>query len=203
MTRLGVTTVECKSGYGLTVEDELKLLRVYRRLRETSPQTIVATFLGAHVVPPEYKADRRRYVDLVCKEMIPRVAAEGLATFCDVFVEEGAFTAAEAREILAAGTAHGLRPKLHVDQLSDGGGAALAAEVSAISADHLEYTGDGGIRAMAEAGVIAVSLPVASLYLNKPPLDARRFLRAGVPVAVLSRPTSTPAPRPATTCRGP
>ncbi len=184
MTRLGVTTVECKSGYGLTVEDELKLLRVYRRLRETSPQTIVATFLGAHVVPPEYKADRRRYVDLVCKEMIPRVAAEGLATFCDVFVEEGAFTAAEAREILAAGTAHGLRPKLHVDQLSDGGGAALAAEVSAISADHLEYTGDGGIRAMAEAGVIAVSLPVASLYLNKPPLDARRFLRAGVPVAV-------------------
>ncbi len=195
MARLGVTTVECKSGYGLTLEDELKLLRVYRRLAVSQPLGIVATFLGAHVVPPEYRDDRAAYVRLLCDEMIPRVAAEGLAEFCDVFVEETAFHADEARRIFAAAKRHGLRPKLHVDQLGDGGGAALAAEVGAVSADHLEYTSEAGMRAMAEAGVVAVSLPLATLYLRQKPMDARAFLDAGAAVAVATdfNPGSAPS----------
>ena len=184
MVRRGVTTIECKSGYGLTVADELKLLRVYRRLRDEFPGSIVSTFLGAHTVPPEYSGDRAGYIRLVCEEMIPRVAAGQLADFCDVFVEDGAFTAEEARTIFAAARRHGLRPKLHADQLADAGGAALAAEVGAISADHLEFANDDGLRAMAAAGVVAVALPIASLYLRQPPLDARRCLAAGVAVAV-------------------
>jgi imidazolonepropionase len=184
MVRLGVTTVECKSGYGLTVADELKLLRVYRRLREEYPGRIVSTFLGAHTVPPEYRGDRNSYVRLICEKMIPIVAAERLAEFCDVFVERGAFTADEARTVFAGAKAHGLRPKLHADQLADGSGAALAAEVGAISADHLEFASDEGLRAMAAAGVVAVTLPIASLYLRHPPLDARRCLDAGLSVAV-------------------
>jgi imidazolonepropionase len=195
MTALGVTTVECKSGYGLTVADELKLLRVYRRLQQTMPQRIVATCLGAHIIPPEYKQDRASYVRLLCEELLPQVAAEKLASFCDVFVEEGAYTREEARQILQRGQRLGLRPKLHVDQLSDGEGGKLAAEVGAISADHLEYTNASGIQAMAATGVMAVSLPLASLYLNKPPLDARKFLAAGVPVAVATdfNPGSAPS----------
>ncbi|WP_456428244.1 imidazolonepropionase [Rhodocaloribacter sp.] len=195
MARLGVTTVECKSGYGLTLEDELKLLRVYRRLAGAQPLGIVATFLGAHVVPPEYRDDRAAYVRLLCDEMIPRVAGEGLAEFCDVFVEETAFHADEARRIFAAAKRHGLRPKLHVDQLGDGGGAKLAAEVGAVSADHLEYTSEAGMRAMAEAGVVAVSLPLATLYLRQKPMDARAFLDAGAAVAVATdfNPGSAPS----------
>jgi imidazolonepropionase len=127
----GVTSFECKSGYGLTTADELRLLRVYATLRRSFHRSIVSTFLGAHTVPPEYQSDRSGYVKLVCDEMIPRVAAERLATFCDVFVEKGAFTPDEARTIFAAAKKHGLRPKLHADQLADGGGAALAAEVGA------------------------------------------------------------------------
>jgi imidazolonepropionase len=195
MLRLGVTTVECKSGYGLTLDDELKLLRVYRRLRTDFPGTLVSTFLGAHVVPPEFRNDRAAYVRVICEQTIPRVAADNLAAFCDVFVEHGAFPPDEARQILAVAKAHGLRPKLHVDQLADGGGAALAAEVGAISADHLEFANDDGLRAMAAAGVVAVLLPFASLYLNKPPLDARRCFALGVPVAVATdfNPGSAPS----------
>ncbi len=195
MTRLGVTTVECKSGYGLDVETELRLLRAYRRLAESGPARIVATYLGAHVVPPEHRADRARYVDLIVNEMIPRVARERLARCCDVFVEESAFSVAEARRILLEGKAAGLAPKLHADQLTAGGGAELAAEVGAISADHLECISDAGIDAMAHAGVTAVSLPLASLYLNKPPLPARRLVEAGVPVAVATdfNPGSAPS----------
>lgn len=181
---LGVTTVECKSGYGLTLEDELKLLRVYRDLAAEQPVRIVTTLLGAHVVPPEYAGRRDAYVELLTEELIPRVAEEGLARFCDVFVEETAFTPEEARTILAAAAEHGLAAKLHADQLGDGGGAALAAEVGAVSADHLEHASEEGIRALAEAGVVAVSLPLASLYLRQPALPARRFLDAGVAVAV-------------------
>jgi imidazolonepropionase len=195
MVRRGVTTVECKSGYGLAVDDELKLLRVYRRLRDEYPGTTVSTFLGAHTVPPEYRSDRFGYVRLVCEEMIPAEAAERLATFCDVFVEAGAFSVEEARTIFAAARKHGLRPKLHADQLADGGGAALAAEVGAISADHLEFASDAGLRAMAAASVVAVALPFASLYLRQPPLDARRCLDAGLTVAVATdfNPGSAPS----------
>ncbi|XAM00913.1 imidazolonepropionase [Phycisphaeraceae bacterium D3-23] len=182
----GVTTVECKSGYGLTVEDELKLLRVYKRLAQAPDLhvRIVPTLLGAHVVPAEYKDNRAGYLDLLCSELIPQVAEEGLARFNDVFVEDGAFTPDEARRVFACGKRYGLIPKLHVDQLCDGGGAELAAEVGAVSADHLEYTSDAGIAAMAQAGTVAVTLPMASLVLRQPPLDARRFIDAGVPVAV-------------------
>lgn len=192
---LGVTTVECKSGYGLTPEDELKLLRVYQRLRSEFRGVLVSTFLGAHVVPPEYRDDRAIYVRMVCEQMIPAVAEQNLAAFCDVFVEKGAFTPDEARQVLEAGKAHGLRPKLHADQLADGGGAALAAEVGAISADHLEFASEAGLKAMGHHGVVAVMLPLASLYLRQPPLDARRCLAAGVPVAVATdfNPGSAPS----------
>jgi len=183
MAALGVTTVEAKSGYGLTQEHELGLLRVYRELAD-GPQRIVATLLAAHIVPPEYRERRAAYVALIVDSLIPAVAAEGLATFCDVFVEDGAFTPDEARTIFAAGARHGLRPKLHADQLSSGGGAELAAEVHAISADHLEQVAPAGIRRLAEAGVVAVSLPFAALYLAVAPLPARRLLAAGVAVAV-------------------
>ena len=187
MRRLGVTTVEAKSGYGLDRETELRLLRVYRRLRQGEdpvPETVVPTFLGAHAVPPEFEEDREGYLDLLTGELIPEVAGSGLAVACDVFVEEGAFSVSEARSVLEAAREHGLGRRLHADQLSAGGGAELAAEVGAWSADHLEHASDAGIEAMAGAGVVAVDLPLASLYLDGPPLEAGRFLERGVPVAV-------------------
>ncbi len=195
MIALGVTTIECKSGYGLDREHELKLLRVYRRLAETEPVGIVPTFLGAHLVPPEYRERREAYVALLVEELIPAVAAERLAACCDVFVEQSAFTVEEARRILLAGRAAGLAPKLHADQLASSGGAELAAEVGALSADHLEHVSDRGIAAMAGAGVVAVSLPVASLYLGQPSMPARRLIAAGVGVAVATdfNPGSAPS----------
>lgn len=184
MVRLGITAVEAKSGYGLDVEHEIRLLRVYQALAARQPVRLIPTLLGAHVVPKEFRDDPSRYVEIVCEEMIPAAAAEGLAEFCDVFVEEGAFGVEDARRILEKGSLHGLRPKLHADQLHDGGGAQLAAEVGAVSADHLEYVSDEGITEMARAGVVAVSLPLASLYLSQGPLPARRLIEAGVAVAV-------------------
>jgi imidazolonepropionase len=195
MVALGVTTVECKSGYGLDRENELKLLRVYRRLAEEQPMRIVPTFLGAHVVPPEYRDRRDSYISLLVDELLPTVAAERLADYCDVFVEDTAFSVAEARRILGAARALGLGAKLHADQLSDSGGAALAAELGAASADHLECASDAGIAALAAARVVAVSLPLASLYLAQPPLPARRLIEAGVAVAVATdfNPGSAPS----------
>jgi imidazolonepropionase len=195
MLALGITTIEAKSGYGLSLESELRLLGVYRRLSQQIPQRIVPTFLGAHTVPEEFRGRRGDYLDLLVRELIPRVAREGLAQFCDAFVEQGAFTREEARTILLAGLAHGLRAKLHADQLSDGGGAELAGELSAVSADHLEYVSPRGIQALASAGVIAVSLPLATLYLQHPPMPARQLIEAGVPVAVATdfNPGSAPS----------
>jgi imidazolonepropionase len=195
MLALGVTTVECKSGYGLTLDSELKLLRVYRCLAEEQPVRIVPTFLGAHVVPPEFQDGRESYMRLLIERMIPAVAHEKLAQCCDVFMEESAFSADEARRILRAGQEAGLAPKLHADQLSSGGGAELAAELGALSADHLEHISAPGISAMAAAGVVAVSLPLASLYLGGPPMPARRLIDAGVPVAVATdfNPGSAPS----------
>ncbi|MBA3258263.1 MAG: imidazolonepropionase [Gemmatimonadales bacterium] len=195
MLALGVTTVECKSGYGLDRENELKLLRVYRRLAEQGPTRIVATFLGAHTVPPEYRNDREAYLRLLLDDLIPEVASAGLAECCDVFVEDSAFSLEEARRILLAGRAAGLAPKLHADQLTAGGGAELAAEMGALSADHLEHASASGINAMARAGTVAVSLPLASLYLAQPAMPARRFIEAGVSVAVATdfNPGSAPS----------
>ncbi len=195
MRELGVTTVECKSGYGLDRDTELRLLRVYRRLAGSQPSRLVPTYLGAHVVPAEYRECRAEYVRLLIEEMIPLVAREGLAQCCDAFVERSAFSIEEARAILAAGLRAGLRSKLHADQLSDGGGAQLAAELGALSADHLEHISDAGIAAMAVAGVVAVSLPLATMYLNQPPMPARRLIDAGVAVAVATdfNPGSAPS----------
>ena len=195
MLALGVTTVECKSGYGLDEANELKQLEVYRRLNETHRVDLVPTFLGAHIVPPEYQADRDRYIRLLCDVLIPRVASLGLARFCDAFVEKGAYTIEEARKILSTAAAHKLGIKVHADQLSDGGGAMLAAELCAVSAEHLEYISDDGIAALSGAGTVAVSLPLASLYLGEPYLPARKLLDSGVPVAIASdfNPGSAPS----------
>jgi imidazolonepropionase len=184
MSALGITTVECKSGYGLDEETELKLLRVYRRLARDHSVRLVPTFLGAHMVPPEFQNNREGYVELLTERLIPGIAGDKLAKFCDVFVEESAFSVAEARRILRAGQDAGLRSKLHADQLTNGAGAELAGEVGAVSADHLECISERGIAALREAGVVAVSLPLAALYLRRQPMPARRLIDSGVAVAV-------------------
>jgi imidazolonepropionase len=195
MLRLGVTTVECKSGYGLDEANELKQLEVYRRLNGDHPVDLVPTFLGAHVIPPEHRQRPDRYVGMLCETLIPRVGRLGLARFCDVFVEDGAYSVEEARKILRAAQAHGLGLKVHADQLSPGGGAQLAAEMGAVSAEHLEYVTPEGIVALAASGTVAVSLPLASLYLGERYLPARSLLAAGVPVAVATdfNPGSAPS----------
>ncbi len=182
--KLGVTTVECKSGYGLNKEDELKVLRVYRKLDALQPLDIISTFLGAHTIPPEYKENREEYIRLLTDDLIPFIAENDLATFCDIFVEETAFSIDEARTILGTAKKAGFGLKLHADQLSSGGGAELAAELGAVSADHLEYISDDGIRAMAKANTVAVSIPFATFYLRQQSIPARKLIDAGVPVAV-------------------
>lgn len=193
--QLGVTTVECKSGYGLDVANELKQLEVYRQANAQHAINLVPTFLGAHTIPPEFAGNRNGYITLLCEELIPTVAAERLAEFCDIFVEQGAFTCDEARQVLSAARRYGMKLKIHADQLSDQGGAALAAEMNATSAEHLEYVSEQGIAAMAEAGVVAVSLPLASLYLNERQTPSRKLLDAGVAVAVATdfNPGSAPS----------
>jgi imidazolonepropionase len=184
MLRLGTTTVEAKSGYGLSTADEVKCLRAAHRLGAAHEVDVVPTFLGAHVVPPEFAGEPDRYVARVVEEMLPAVAEEDLAEFCDVFCEAGAFTVDQSRAVLEAGAELGLSPKIHADELSDLGGALLAAEVGAMSADHLEYAADDGLRAMAEAGTIAVLLPTTALFLGLPYARARRMVELGVPVAL-------------------
>ncbi|UYG09418.1 imidazolonepropionase [Halomonas sp. M4R1S46] len=191
----GATTVEIKSGYGLTVADELKMLRVARRLGETLPVRIVTTLLGAHALPPEYRDDADAYIDLVCEEMIPAAAAEGLADAVDVFCEKIAFSVAQCERVFQAAEAHGLPIKAHAEQLSNLGGTAMAARHGALSADHIEYLDAAGIQAMREAGSVAVILPGAFHTLREtqaPPIAALR--EAGVPLAVATdaNPGSSP-----------
>ena len=184
----GVTTVEVKSGYGLSLEDELKTLRVVRRLAGALPMRIRATWLGAHEIPLDYRErpnGRREYLDLLLHEMLPAVAREGLATFADVFCEPGVFTVDESREILAAARAAGLAIKLHADELTAGGGAELAASLGAVSADHLAAVSEAGIAALATNDTVATLLPGTMLFLGKrDQAPARRFIDAGVPVAL-------------------
>ncbi|MNO19743.1 Imidazolonepropionase [compost metagenome] len=180
----GVTTIEAKSGYGLRLEDELKQLRVARRLNASHPVDLVSTFMGAHAVPVEYKGNADAFVRIVIEEMIPAVAREELAEFCDVFCEEGAFTVEQSRDILLAGQKWGLKPKIHADELVSYGGAELAAELGAVSADHLLHASEAGIKRMAEAGVIAVLLPGTAFFLMAQPANARAMIAAGVPVAL-------------------
>lgn len=184
MLRLGVTTVECKSGYGLSLESELKILRVYKRLSAAQPLDIIPTLLAAHTFPAEYRENREGYIRLICEEIIPAVAKEKLAKFCDIFVERSAFSSDEARRILSVAQKAGMKLKLHVDQLSDGEGATLAAELGASSADHLEHISTSGIAALEKSGTVAVALPFASIYTKERPLDARALVDAGVTVAV-------------------
>lgn len=195
--RTGTTTVEAKSGYGLSTEDELKMLRVVRRLNEEGPLSYVPTFLGAHEVPDEYRGRREEYVRLVTEEMLPRVAAEGLAEFCDVFCEERVFDAEESRRVLAAARAHGLSLRVHADQLTPGGGARLAAELGAKTADHLEHTGAEGIAALKGASVQPVLLPgsVYALGSRRYPA-AREMIDAGLAVVLATdfNPGSSPTP---------
>lgn len=166
MLRQGVTTVEAKSGYGLTTGDELKQLRVAKQLHDTHPVDVVSTFMGAHAVPPEYKGRTDEYVDLVVKEMLPRVAEEQLAEFCDVFCEHGVFSVEQSRRILLEGKRNGLIPKLHADEIEPLGGAELAGEVGAISAEHLLAATDEGLKELADNGVIPVLLPGTSFNLG-------------------------------------
>ncbi len=182
---LGTTTLEIKSGYGLSVEQELRALRLIRTLAGSHPVEIVPTFLGAHEIPAEWRRDRAGYVRLLTETMIPQVAAEGLAGFCDVFCEEGVFTPAESRTILEAARAHGFMLKLHADEFGDTGGSRLAAELGAVSADHLHGTPPEVARELARAGTVGVLLPGTAFFLNlagKAP--AREMIEAGLPVAV-------------------
>ena len=181
----GVTTLEIKSGYGLTIEDEIKMLETVQRLHGLQPIDLVATYLGAHTLPPEYRSDRSAYVDLVTSdELMGRVAEEGLAEFCDVFCEEAAFTLEESRRVLQKGKDYGLAPKIHADQITQMGASRLAAEVGAVTAEHLEHIDDSGAKALRDGKVIAGLLPGCSFYLGIPQAPARRILREGIPIAI-------------------
>jgi len=185
MLEYGTTTAEAKSGYGLETKDELKILEAVKRLNQLHTVDVVPTFLGAHAVPPEFKGNTQGYVSSVCDDMIPKVAEKGLAEFCDVFCEKGVFNLEQTRRILLTGKAVGLKPKVHADEMSAFGGAELAADVGAVSADHLLFSSDEGLRAMAEKDVIAVLLPAAAFSLmNGKFADARRMIDIGVPVAL-------------------
>lgn len=166
MLACGTTTCEAKSGYGLTTESELKILRVIRRLNEQHPIDLVPTFLGAHEIPVEYRACRREYIDLVIHEMLPAVAREHLAQWCDVFCEQGVFSPDESLEILDAGRRFGLAPRIHADELAPSGGSIVAAEIGARSADHLVHVTRDAADGLAAAGVVATLLPLAALYLK-------------------------------------
>ncbi|MBM4381509.1 MAG: imidazolonepropionase, partial [Deltaproteobacteria bacterium] len=181
----GVTCAEVKSGYGLSLQDELKMLEVASRLSAEGPLSLVPTLLCAHAVPPEFKEDRAGYVRLCEEEILPAVAKRGLARFFDVFCERSAFTAEETRRLARAAKAHGLEIRLHVDQLTAGGGAELAAELGAVSADHLEQISPEGIAALARAGTVAVLVPTATFFLKlRKYAPGRALWDAGVPVAL-------------------
>lgn len=185
MLACGTTTCEAKSGYGLTTESELRQLRVLRSLDHDHPIDIAPTFLGAHEIPPEYRDHREAYVSLVTEEMIPAVAAAGLADWCDVFCERGVFTPEESTAILRAGLHHGLQPRIHADELGRSGGAEVAADVGARSADHLIFADEAAADRLAEAGVTAVLLPIAAFYLKLGRFaPARLLIDREVPVAI-------------------
>jgi len=184
MAAFGTTTVEAKSGYGLRTVDELKILRAIAEAGRIAGLDVVPTFLGAHATPLEFEARPEAYVDLVVGDMLEAVLSDRLASFCDVFVDAGYFSADQARRILSKARNLGLRPKGHADELAEAGGAALAADVHAASADHLNHASPEGVEAMSRAGVIAVMLPATSLASHLPFADGRRLVAAGVPVAI-------------------
>ena len=187
MLRSGTTTCEIKSGYGLTTESELKMLRVVARLAAGHAMELSPTFLGAHDVPPEFRGRRSAYVDLVRREMLPEVAASGLAEWCDVFCESGVFSPEDARAILSDARRAGLKPRIHADELGPSGGARVAAELGVRSADHLIFVDADGARALAAAGTVATLLPAAAFFLKVGRFaPARTLIGHGVPVAIAS-----------------
>lgn len=193
----GVTSIEAKTGYGLNLEHEIRVLSIYNELSlvKSNPR-ISKTLLAAHTIPEEFANHRTGFIDLICKEIIPKVAKLKLAEFCDVFVEKGAFSFDEAALILKRGQEFGLKSKIHIDQLSDQKGGILSELTQAVSADHLEYISDDSILALKRANTVAVSLPTATLFLNQPAMPARKMLELGIPVAVASdfNPGSAPIP---------
>ena len=192
---MGTAAVEIKSGYGLTTESELKMLRVIRRLKQESELTIKANFLGAHAVPLEYRGRQSEYVDLVINEMIPQVAAEELADYVDVFCDKGFFTVEDTDRILNAGMKYGLRAKIHANELDYSGGIQVGVKYNALSVDHLEYTGDEEITALLGSETMPTILPGAAFFLNMPYAPARKMIDAGLPVAMASdfNPGSSPS----------
>ena len=181
----GTTTVEAKSGYGLNTEDELRILSAIKRMNQLHCMNVIPTFMGAHAVPMEYRNNADEYVDLVTQETIPKVAELGLAEFCDVFCDRGIFNMEQSKRVLKAGKSQGLKPKIHADHMSPLAGAEIAADLGAVSADHLNFSSAGGVKAMVEKGVMAVLLPAAtfSLMIAKYP-DARSMIDHGLPVAL-------------------
>lgn len=186
MLALGVTTAEIKSGYGLNKETELKQLRIIKKLSETHPMDLVATFLGAHAIPDEYKGRADEYIEMLISDVLPLIAEEKLAEFCDVFCEDSVFDVHQSKRMLLAAQQLGLRSKIHADEIEEIGGAQLAGEVQAVSAEHLIATGENGMQAMAKGGVIAALLPQTSFYLGKSFAPARRMIELGIPVALAS-----------------
>ncbi|MBR9974084.1 MAG: imidazolonepropionase [Bacteroidetes bacterium] len=180
----GSTTVEIKSGYGLDFENEIKMLEVVRELQELHVVEIVPTFLGAHTIPFDYKDRREEYLTLVLDRMLPEVGRRGLAQYCDVFVERGAFTVEEARTIFLRARELGLKARVHADQITPGGGAELAGDVFASSADHLDHISDNGLAHLRDSNTVATLLPGVSLFLGEQFPDARRFIDAGLAVAI-------------------
>jgi imidazolonepropionase len=195
ITWLGTGAVEIKSGYGLNTEDELKMLRVIRDLKRLSPLTIKSTFLGAHAIPLEYRGKQHEYVDMVINEMIPQVAAEELADYIDVFCDKGFFTVEDTERILMAGMKHGLKPKIHANELDYSGGIQVGVKYGALSVDHLEYTGDAEIQALKDSETMPTILPGAAFFLNMAHAPARKMIDAGLPVALASdfNPGSSPS----------
>lgn len=186
MAKFGTGAVEIKSGYGLNTADELKMLRVIRRLKEKSPMTIKANFLGAHAVPLEYKNRQSEYVDMVINEMIPMVAAEELADFIDVFCDKGFFTVDETERMLMQGIKYGLRPKIHANELDYSGGIQVGVKYNALSVDHLEYTGEAEMAALLGSETMPTILPGAAFFLGMPLAPARQMIDYGLPVAFAS-----------------
>ncbi len=191
----GTGAVEIKSGYGLTTDSELKMLRVIKKLKELSPLTIKATFLGAHAVPAEYKKRQGEYVDLVINDMIPMVAGEELADYIDVFCDRGFFTEEETDRILMAGVKHGLQPKIHANELDFSGGIQVGVKYNALSVDHLEFTGEEEIRVLKESNTMPTLLPGAAFFLEMEYPPARKMIDSGLPVAMASdyNPGSSPS----------
>ena len=186
MAETGTGAAEIKSGYGLNTEDELKMLRVIRRLKDETPLTIRANFLGAHAVPAEYKGRQSEYVDLIINEMIPMVAAEELADFVDVFCDKGFFTCEETERILMQGIKYGLRPKIHANELDYSGGIQVGVKYNALSVDHLEYTGNEEIAALKDSETMPTILPGAAFFLGMVYAPARKMIDSGLPVALAS-----------------